>query len=102
MWIGSDNAIYTKEGDKWDKVELRGDFIDLGVDSNNTIWAGVNGFSSEAGVYKITNSDTIRYTEDDGLISYRVQALEVDYKGDVWIGTYSGLSVFDGVSFTNR
>jgi ligand-binding sensor domain-containing protein len=40
-------------------------------------------------------------TTSDGLPSNLITTLYTDSKGNVWIGTTSGLSKFDGVSYTN-
>ncbi len=41
------------------------------------------------------------YTQSDGLVSNDVTALHQDSRGFLWIGTYEGLSMYDGVEFTN-
>jgi ligand-binding sensor domain-containing protein len=41
------------------------------------------------------------YTTRDGLPSNQINALFQDSHGYLWIGTNNGLSVFDGISFTN-
>ncbi|MBI5214351.1 MAG: hypothetical protein HY960_01215 [Ignavibacteriae bacterium] len=42
-----------------------------------------------------------QYTIKDGLIDNSVLTLCQDSKGFLWIGTSEGISIFDGVSFTN-
>ncbi|MBI3193134.1 MAG: hypothetical protein HYZ34_01555, partial [Ignavibacteriae bacterium] len=42
-----------------------------------------------------------QYTIKDGLIDNSVLTLYQDSKGFLWIGTSEGISIFDGVSFTN-
>ncbi len=41
------------------------------------------------------------YTTQDGLISNSVTAVLQDSRGYIWIGTDEGLSIYDGVTFTN-
>jgi signal transduction histidine kinase/ligand-binding sensor domain-containing protein len=41
------------------------------------------------------------YTTADGLLSNRILTAIEDSRGYLWIGTPEGISVFDGVSFTN-
>jgi signal transduction histidine kinase/ligand-binding sensor domain-containing protein len=41
------------------------------------------------------------YTTADGLLSNRILTAMQDSRGYLWIGTPEGVSVFDGVSFTN-
>ena len=43
----------------------------------------------------------IKYTMHDGLVSNPVRCIYQDSKDFIWIGTYEGLSRFDGYKFTN-
>lgn len=43
----------------------------------------------------------INYSVEQGLVQSQIGALCQDEKGYVWIGTYGGVSKFDGVSFQN-
>src|SRR6187399_2201433 len=43
----------------------------------------------------------IKYTMHDGLVSNPVRSIYQDSKGFIWIGTFEGLSQFDGYKFTN-
>ena len=41
------------------------------------------------------------YTEEDGLVSNPVRCIYQDSRGFIWIGTWQGLSKYDGHKFTN-
>src|SRR5678816_2853719 len=41
------------------------------------------------------------YTVSDGLVSNPVRCIYQDSKGFIWIGTFEGLSRYDGFKFTN-
>ena len=41
------------------------------------------------------------YTVYDGLVANPVRCIYQDSKGFIWIGTYEGLSRYDGYKFTN-
>ena len=41
------------------------------------------------------------YTAEDGLVSNPVRRIYQDKKGFIWIGTWQGLSKYDGHKFTN-
>lgn len=41
------------------------------------------------------------YTVTEGLIQDQVTALAQDHRGNIWIGTKGGISIFDGDSFAN-
>src|SRR4026207_765737 len=43
----------------------------------------------------------IKYTVYDGLVANPVRCIYQDSKGFLWIGTYDGLSRYDGYKFTN-
>ncbi len=43
----------------------------------------------------------IKYTVQDGLVANPVRCIYQDHKGFIWIGTYEGLSRYDGYRFTN-
>src|SRR5688572_12009155 len=42
-----------------------------------------------------------RYTVQDGLVANPIRCIYQDSKGFIWIGTYDGLSRYDGYKFTN-
>src|SRR5262245_36947790 len=41
------------------------------------------------------------YTVEDGLVSNPVRRIYQDHKGFIWIGTWEGLSEYNGYKFTN-
>lgn len=43
----------------------------------------------------------LTYTTEDGLVNNSVKALDIDNEGNIWIGTESGVSMFNGGNFTN-
>ena len=43
----------------------------------------------------------IKYTVHDGLVANPVRCIYQDSKGFIWLGTYEGLSRYDGYKFTN-
>src|SRR5215510_1320010 len=43
----------------------------------------------------------IKYTVHDGLVANPVRCIYQDTKGFMWIGTFDGLSRYDGYKFTN-
>ena len=63
----------------------------------NVLWAGTSG-----GVLRwdILGNDYQKYTTSDGLISNIVYAIAVDGAGNIWFGTNSGVSKFDGNHWT--
>jgi len=63
-----------------------------------TLWAGThNGLMR----YDTVRGDQTVYTTKDGLLSNTIHAVEIDSRGNKWVGTYGGgLNRFDGKSWT--
>ena len=43
----------------------------------------------------------MKYTVQDGLVANPIRCIYQDSKGYIWIGTFDGLSRYDGYKFTN-
>ena len=43
----------------------------------------------------------VKYTVQDGLVANPVRCIYQDKKGFIWVGTFEGLSRYDGHRFTN-
>ena len=74
----------------------------LAVGDDGTIWVGTdNGLNAVRGTYSRQSrsfevQQWLVYTERDGLGSSEINALEVDDRGNVWVGTEGGLSQIAG------
>ncbi len=64
-------------------------------DKEGVIWAG-----SSTGLIKFDGTYFTLYTENDGLLSNDIWALETTEDGLVWIGTVKGACTFDGTVFS--
>ena len=65
---------------------------------DTSVWVG----TSEHGLFHVLESNTINYTEKDGLNESFVNSLSAGPNGDLWIGTSSsGLQVFTRGTFTD-
>ena len=65
------------------------------VDATGRVWFGLH----EGGVLVFEGNQFHGYSESDGLAGGRVNAVYVDDKATIWIGTERGLSRFDGRRF---
>ena len=65
------------------------------VDKFNNKWIG----SLDQGLIKFDGKNWTSYNNSNVLSSNRVQDLLYDKKGRLWVGTYKGLTVFDGLSW---
>ena len=66
-------------------------------DKNGDIWFSAENF----GVYRYDGNSFTQFTTEDGLATNEVQSIFEDDKGQHWFGTWSGLSLYDGDSFSN-
>ncbi len=65
-------------------------------DKNNAYWFGSNG----EGAFKYDGINLIQYTVEDGLVSNSIRGFQQDTTGRLFIETASGVSTFNGTSFT--
>ncbi|MEZ5028426.1 MAG: two-component regulator propeller domain-containing protein [Ferruginibacter sp.] len=66
-------------------------------DSRGDIWFGMDG----TGLTKYNAVEFIHYTTKNGLISNTINRIIESSKGELWIATTEGISVFDGKNFNN-
>jgi len=95
LWVGARGKGISKiNGSTITKVELERRFTAqcFVEDKEGNLWIGTEG----QGVL-IFNGDKIikEYTVTDGLLSDYISLLNIDDKGDVWIGTNKGLNRFN-------
>lgn len=85
--------------------ELRGAYND----STGDFWfhyrygTNSNGatYGEASGVYRYHDGSWTNYTTADGLASNAISNISADSKGNVWVGTGSGASKFDGAAWTS-
>jgi ligand-binding sensor domain-containing protein len=66
-------------------------------DGQGNVW-----FSAEnQGVYRYDGSGFTQFTTDNGLAANTVQSIFEDDKGQLWLGTWQGISIFDGQQLVN-
>lgn len=66
---------------------------------NGRIWVGTDG----NGLFRLDplTAEACHFGLEDGLVSEHIRALCLDSAQKIWIGTYGGLDIFDGSSFTH-
>jgi len=102
LWIGASNAgVSSYNGVKFTNLTmadgLASDAISsLVEDKHGDIWIGTQG----GGIDRYDGVKFTNFITDDGLIDNAVMAMYADKQGQIWIGTQSGLSKYDGKSFT--
>ncbi|MDX1666800.1 MAG: two-component regulator propeller domain-containing protein, partial [Saprospiraceae bacterium] len=89
-----------------DRFHVEDRLTSLLIDSQNNLWIGGD---RPGGLFrhklneekKIEAGDTfVHYTTREGLIDNVVQAITEDSRGNIWIGTEGGVSMYDGRTFT--
>ncbi|MFC1607930.1 two-component regulator propeller domain-containing protein [Candidatus Latescibacterota bacterium] len=102
MWVGTPRGVSSFDGAKWTTYTTRNSgltsdyVISLAVDGDNVKWFG----TIDQGVSTFDGTTWRTLADKDGLAGNRVSAITFDDRGDVWLGTHSGLSHYDGVSWT--
>lgn len=101
LWLGSTNSgLLRFDGYRFDefpvltpqelKLQQTPDVGVVLIDNNDTIWAGTWGVGLSRLDAKTQRLQ--RYTESNGLAGNQIQALMLDSKQRLWVGTTSGLS----------
>ncbi|MDP2982242.1 MAG: two-component regulator propeller domain-containing protein [Candidatus Latescibacter sp.] len=85
------SEAFSQEG-VWD-IYTSSSMITCVAPLDDFVWCGTSG-----GVLRVNRSDwsSVKYTVKDGLINNSIQTVAVDQSGIVWVGTYFGVSSFDG------
>lgn len=79
------------------KDDMPNGATDFAADDEENVW-----IATEKGLLKYKNqTEVARYTIADGLISDKIITLRFDRSGNLWLGTYDGLSMFRNGQFTN-
>lgn len=86
---------------QWGPIDLPSDYIlSIYIAADGTKW-----FGTEEGIARHTGNNTLdgwtAFYVEDGLVDNFVQAICGDKHGNIWVGTPSGISVFDGSSWTS-
>ena len=94
LWAGTfDQGVVVRIGDRWEVPRAEGEvprFVNQLVSSGPDLWA-----ATPTGAYRLRDGVWKRYGETAGLLTDRVNAVQVDESGAVWFGTSEGLSVWD-------
>lgn len=65
-------------------------------DSRGDLWFGTNHY----GIMRYDGDTLMYFDEDDGVGAGRITEITEDTDGIIWIGTYGGLTKYDGTSFS--
>lgn len=97
LWIGVSGALFIVKNGVARSIESGGHFFDIQNDSEGNVWA-----ASTRGIFRFVDEKLVQqYTAADGLPSENVTSIFQDSKGQLWFGSYGGLSKFENGKFIN-
>lgn len=108
IWIGTDAGLVRFDGVKFNEINLAVSATNSPVhitalceDSNNHLWIG----TQQNGLFEMAGANLRHFTKAQMLLDDGVTSLAADNRGEVWIGSKSGLNLWNGdnfESFTTR
>jgi len=105
VWLGSEYGLkrFVNVDDTWDEFIVSNSLSNSNVsdfvfDTSDNLWV-----ATEHGLSKLTgdNWSTWFVNEGNHENSNYFYCIDIDPTGGVWLGSHSGVSYFDGTSFTN-
>jgi signal transduction histidine kinase/ligand-binding sensor domain-containing protein len=108
LWVGTSAGLVRFDGVKFTPLKLEVSspagpvhVTALGEDSDGHLWIG----TQQHGLFELAQGKMRHYSKTDGLLDDHVTVLDAGPRGQVWIGSKSGLNVWTGhefQSFTTR
>jgi|GEM_PF-596519 len=100
LWFGTLEGLNFYDGHTFTKISatqmgIQSAVWALAIAPDGSLWIG----TADDGLLKYKNGSFRQYTTRDGLIGNTIIRLFVDHAGILWIGTYNGMSRFDGKHF---
>lgn len=97
LWVGVSGALYIVQNGVARSVESGGHFFAIQSDNQGNVWA-----ASTRGIFRFVDEKLVQqYTAADGLPSENVTSIFQDSKGQLWFGSYGGLTKFENGKFIN-
>jgi len=116
LWLATDKGIYHRDGRRWGRL-LTHDSLnafacpiinDIFIDAQGNVWLATGrgslitcGEYPWGGLVKYDGKHFTVWDTSDGLPSINITGVVGDNLGNIWIGTYKGISRFDGKEFVN-
>ena len=104
LWIATPSALSYFKDYAWNTIECdaSGSITSIAFAPDNSVWYSLDGhYIDKVGVVGLTGGKTVKYTLDDGLSHYDVNSIRFDANGVLWASCITGLSRFDGESWTS-
>ena len=94
IWIACYAGLVRYDGNTFERLDSTAGLNSVScllVDDQDRLWIGTN----DNGVALMTNGELRFWDEDDGLRSSKVSEIEQDGGGNIYVGTTSGIVMFD-------
>lgn len=100
IWIGTKAALYLFENNKFVQIAMDGYYDNnvscINEDRDGHLWVGTYVY----GVYRADEEGRFyNFTSEDGLINDGVRTIFIDHHNNVWFGTKTGVSKYNGKNF---
>lgn len=100
LWICTNQGVYRKYTSQSPTLVIKGNFKTLHVDVQKRLWIGsenngVHLYTKDFQAVKNFNSKTYN---SNSIVSNIIRDISEDNSGNIWIGTFMGLSIVDGNS----
>jgi len=102
LWVGTTGGISKLEGTSLKPISLpdrfvRSEVLDIVESSNGALWIALNG----DGLLRYEDDKFHAYGTDEGLIDLFIRSIEIDPIGNLWVGSKSGVTTYDGKTFSS-
>jgi ligand-binding sensor domain-containing protein len=95
LWVGCNVGVSVFDGSGWTTDSLSSYVEDICEDNQGNIWIAMR----NAGLIRVSGEVWEYYDESDGLPTSSFRCLEADTSAGVWVGGFSALGHFDGLSW---
>jgi ligand-binding sensor domain-containing protein len=101
LWFGGDKGICRYDGrefiDYTDKYGFaKNEVRSVTHDAQGHLWFGTNG----NGVFRFDGDELLNYTIENRLVDNRIMVIHADQNGHLWFGAPTGVSLYDGNTFS--
>lgn len=102
IWVGTDAGLVRFDGVKFNEINLAISTTNSPVhitalceDSSKHLWIG----TQQDGIFEMIGGKLRHFTKNQKLLDDGVTSLAADSRGEVWVGSKSGLNLWNGENF---
>lgn len=93
IWLAGERGFYSYNNGTWEQLYIPDDkweVLKVFVDNYGYVWLGTD----KSGLYRYNGENWQNFTEKDGLTDDHISDIFEDKKGNVWVITKKGISMF--------